>query len=150
LGEGAVIRSESTRVEGLLAQAARLQGEERLTATLEALELLERGDYLPGVRTVWAQERRGHLEAVAADARFEAAELAFAAGRYGDAERLVVAVLRDDPYREAAWRLQMRLASAVGDEDRVIGAFRGCERALGELGTRPAGATRHLLDALRR
>ena len=55
-----------------------------------------------------------------------------------------------DPYREAAWRLQMRLASAVGDEDRVIGAFRGCERALAELGARPAGATRHLLDALRR
>jgi DNA-binding SARP family transcriptional activator len=150
LGEGTVIRSESTRVEGLLAQAARLQGEERLTATLEALELMERGDYLPGVRTVWAQERRRHLGAVAADARFEAAELAFAAGRYGDAERLVAAVLRDDPYREAAWRLQMRLASAVGDEDRVIGAFRGCERALGELGTQPAGATRHLLDALRR
>jgi DNA-binding SARP family transcriptional activator len=150
LGEGAVIRSESARVEGLLAQAARLQGDDRLQATLEALELLERGDYLPGVRTVWAQERRRHLEAVAADARFEAAELAFAAGRYGDAERLVAAVLRDDPYREAAWRLQMRLASAVGDEDRVIGAFRGCERALGELGTRPAGATRHLLDALRR
>ena len=85
-----------------------------------------------------------------ADARFEAAELAFAAGRYRDAERLVAAVLRDDPYREAAWRLQMRLASAVGDEDRVIGAFRGCERALAQLGARPAGATRHLLDALRR
>jgi LuxR family maltose regulon positive regulatory protein len=150
LGEGAVIRSESGRVEALMAQAARLRGEERLQATLDALELLERGEYLPGARTLWAQERRRHLDAVAADARFEAAELAFAAGRYRDAERLVAAVLRDDPYREAAWRLQMRLASAVGDEDRVIGAFRGCERALGELGTRPAGATRHLLDALRR
>jgi DNA-binding SARP family transcriptional activator/tetratricopeptide (TPR) repeat protein len=150
LGEGAVIRSESARAEGLLAQAARLRGDERLQATLDALELLERGEYLPGVRTVWAQERRRHLDAVGADARFEAAELAFAAGRYSDAERLTAAVLRDDPYREAAWRLQMRLAGAVGDEDRVIGAFRGCERALGELGARPAGATRHLLDALRR
>jgi DNA-binding SARP family transcriptional activator len=118
--------------------------------TLAALELLERGEYLPGVRTLWAQERRRRLEEVGADARFEAAELSFAAGRYQDAERMVAAVLRDDPYREAAWRLQMRLASAVGDEDRVIGAFRGCERALGELGTRPAGATRSLLDTLRR
>ena len=150
LGANATIRSESGRVEALLAQAARLQGEERLQATLDAIELLERGEYLPGVRTVWAQERRRHLDAVGADARFEAAELAFAAGRYHDAERLVTAVLRDDPYREAAWRLQMRLASAVGDEDRVIGAFRGCERALADLGARPAGATRHLLDALRR
>jgi DNA-binding SARP family transcriptional activator len=150
LGADAAIRSESGRVEAHLAQAARLRGEERLQATLDAVALLERGEYLPGVRTVWAQERRRHLDAVGADARFEAAELAFAAGRYHDAERLVAAVLRDDPYREAAWRLQMRLASAVGDEDRVIGAFRGCERALAELGARPAGATRHLLDALRR
>ena len=44
----------------------------------------------------------------------------------------------------------MRLAGAVGDEDRVIGAFRRCERALGELGASPSGTTRHLLDALRR
>jgi DNA-binding SARP family transcriptional activator len=150
LSEGVAIRSESGRVEALLAEAARLQGEERLAATLDALELLERGEYLPGARTAWAEERRQELAVLAADARFEAAELAFAAGRHREAERLVAAVLHDDPFREAAWRLQMRLASAAGDEDRVIGAFRRCERALGELGTTPSGTTRHLLDALRR
>jgi DNA-binding SARP family transcriptional activator len=133
-----------------LSEAARLQGEERLAATLDALELMERGEYLPGARTAWAEARRQELAALAADARFEAAELAFAAGRHREAERLVASVLRDDPFREAAWRLQMRLASAAGDEDRVIGAFRRCERALGELGTTPSGTTRHLLDALRR
>jgi DNA-binding SARP family transcriptional activator len=150
LREGLVIRSESGRVETLLAEAARLQGVERLAATLDALEVLERGEYLPGARTAWAEARRQELRTLAADARFEAAELAFAAGRYREAERLTAAVLHDDPYREAAWRLQMRLASAAGDEDRVIGAFRRCERTLGELGASPSGTTRHLLDALRR
>jgi DNA-binding SARP family transcriptional activator len=142
--------SESVRFEGLLAEAARQRGEARLAATLKALELFDGGEYLPGARCAWVDTRREHLETLAADARFEAAELHFAAGRYQEAEHLVGEVLRRDPFREAAWRLQMRLAGAVGDEDRVIGAFRRCERALDELGTSPSGTTRQLLDALRR
>jgi DNA-binding SARP family transcriptional activator len=44
----------------------------------------------------------------------------------------------------------MRIAGAVGDEDRVITAYRHCERALGELGIGPSSSTRQLLETLRR
>jgi LuxR family transcriptional regulator, maltose regulon positive regulatory protein len=147
---GVVVSSESARFERLLAEAARLQGEERLQATTDALALVDAGEYLPGARSVWVDARREDLAELAADARLVAAELQFALGGYGEAGALVAAVLARDPYREAAWRLQMRLAGAVGDEDRVIAAYRRCERALDRLGTTPSETTRRLLDALRR
>jgi hypothetical protein len=77
-------------------------------------------------------------------------ELSFNGGRYADATRLVEATLTDDPFREAAHRLEMRLANATGDEDRVIAAYRRCERRLRELGTAPSTSTRQLLETLRR
>jgi DNA-binding SARP family transcriptional activator len=134
----------------MLSEAARLQGDERLAATLRALEIVERGEYLPGARSDWVQVRREHLAQLAGDARLVAAELAFASGRYGDATRLVDAVLERDPFREAARRLQMRVANAVGDEDRVIAAYRRCEHTLAELGIAPSTSTRQLLNTLRR
>jgi DNA-binding SARP family transcriptional activator len=148
--EGVVVSSQSARFEALLAEAARLRGEERLRATTDALALVDAGEYLPGARSAWVDARREHLAELAADARLAAAELHFALGRYGEAGALVAAVLAHDPYREAAWRLQMRLAGAVGDEDRVIAAYRRCEQALDRLGTAPSSTTRRLLDALRR
>jgi DNA-binding SARP family transcriptional activator len=150
LADSVRVSSESAGLESLLAEAARLQGEERLRATTRALAIAERGEYLPGVTGAWAAERREQLTQLATDARHEAAELAFDAGRYQDAERLVAAILDLDPFREGAWRLEMRIASAVGNDDRVISAYRSCERALGELGTAPSTSTRQLLDTLRR
>ena len=41
-----------------------------------------------------------------------------------------------DPYREAAWRLKMRLAQTHGDHDRVIAAYRACESRPGRAGHR--------------
>lgn len=150
LGESLLVSSESARLERLLAEAARLQGEQRLDATLAALEIAEGGEYLPGMGAAWADDRRETLGRVVADARMDAAELAFAAGRYAEAGRLVDAVLEHDPFREGAHRLEMRIAGAIGDEDRVITAFRRCERMLGEIGTDPSSTTRQLLETLRR
>ncbi len=108
------------------------------------------GEYLPGIGSEWVQGRREHLAQLAGDARLVAAELAFASGSYGDATRLVDAILERDPFREGAHRLQMRIANAIGDEDRVIAAYRRCELTLGELGIAPSASTRRLLNALRR
>jgi hypothetical protein len=44
----------------------------------------------------------------------------------------------------------MRIANALGDEDGVIQAFNGCERALAEPAATPSGGTRQLLQTLRR
>ncbi len=90
------------------------------------------------------------LADLVAGARYEAAELAFSAGRFDDAQQWAQAVLRTEPYREAAWRLTMRIANALGDDDGVIVAYQGCEQALGTLGIGPAHSTRQLLERLRR
>jgi DNA-binding SARP family transcriptional activator len=150
LEESLQVSSESVRLESMLAEAARLQGEQRLDATLAALAIPERGDYLPGMGAGWAEERRERLARLVADAHQDAAELAFAAGRYPEATRLVEAILDEDPFREGAHRLEMRIAGAIGDEDRVITAYRRCERVLGELGIAPSSSTRQLLETLRR
>jgi DNA-binding SARP family transcriptional activator len=150
LGDDVLATSESARFESALAVAARSQGVARLTATLEALMLFDQGEYLPGARSHWVDERRQRLAELATDARYEAAELAFAAGLLDQADRLAVQVLAADQFREAAWRLTMRVANALGDDDGVIRAYQRCERALAKLGTEPAPSTRDLLARLRR
>jgi DNA-binding SARP family transcriptional activator len=150
LGDAVAVSGESTRFQLLLAEASRLQGAERLAATLDALEIAERGEYLPGARSQWADARRQELASTAIDARLEAAELAFAGGRLDDAERLATQVLAAEPFREAAWRLRMRLADALGAADAVVRAYHECERALADIGMTPSPATRELRDRLRR
>jgi DNA-binding SARP family transcriptional activator len=150
VGGDVLVTSESTVLESRLTEAARLQGESRLAATLDALEIFDRGDYLPGSHLRWVDDRRERLIELATDARYEAAELAFAAGRLDRAERLATEVLRVDPFRESAWRLTMRVANALGDHDGVIRAYQRCESALAQIGTEPAPSTRELLERLRR
>jgi DNA-binding SARP family transcriptional activator len=150
VGDDVLVTRESTVLESRLAEAARLQGEERLASTLDALEIFDRGEYLPGSHVRWVDDRRDHLIELATDARYEAAELAFAAGSLDRADRLGAEVLRIDPFREAAWRLTMRIASALGDHDGVIRAYQRCESALAQIGTEPAPSTRELLERLRR
>jgi ATP/maltotriose-dependent transcriptional regulator MalT/DNA-binding SARP family transcriptional activator len=150
IGGDVRIVSESRSVETALAEAARLQGPDRLAATLDALAVVDRGDYLPDVASRWVEERRRHLAELATDARFEAAELAFAEGRLDEARQLVDDVLSDEPFREAAFRLKMRLAGALGDEHGVVREFQRCERALAAVGATPTQTTRRLLEQLRR
>jgi DNA-binding SARP family transcriptional activator len=150
LGDEVMVTSESARLEGALAQAARLRGAQRLAATMSALEAFDRGPYLPDFGSRWVEERRERLRELATNARYEAAELAFAEGRLGEAKQLVSEVLRVEPLREAAWRLTMRLANALGDEDGVLRAYRRCEQALATVGASPGPTSRQLLERLRR
>jgi DNA-binding SARP family transcriptional activator len=150
LSDDIAISSESTQFESQLAEAARLQGEDRLAATLAALAIYDQGDYLPGGRSAWADTRHQELADLATDARYEAAELAFAAGRYQEAQGVAERVLVADPFREAASRLLMRVSDTLGDQKGVIRAYHACERALAELGTTPSPSTRQLLERLRR
>jgi ATP/maltotriose-dependent transcriptional regulator MalT/DNA-binding SARP family transcriptional activator len=144
------VLTESQRLAGLLGQAAAVPGDDKLTLLLSALRIADHGPYLPSVASIWADERRQRLDELVASARLDAAEAAFAAGRYQQAAQLAEAVARADPYREAAWRLLMRVAGTLGDWDRVIAAYRSCERALAELGTEPSPATAALLRDTRR
>jgi DNA-binding SARP family transcriptional activator len=140
--------SDAIDFETQLMEAARLQGTERLDATLAALELHDRGEYLPGAVSHWVFARRRSLTDLATDARSEAAWLAFAAERDALAERLSSRVLSDDPLREASWRLAMLLAHARGDHGGVTAAYDGCALALGQIGASPALSTRRLVEGL--
>lgn len=142
--------AESRTFQALLEVAARLEGEARLAAALDALRLYDRGNYLTGARSMWAEERRLELADRATEAREDAAEAAFGLGMYAEAEGLARRVLQDDPYREPTWRLLMRIASALGHETAVLAAYQGCKESLAAIETSPAPATKHLLDQLRR
>jgi DNA-binding SARP family transcriptional activator len=150
LSPGVVVGSESARLEAEVAAALRLQGGELVDAAEQALAPMARGDYFAGVGSAWADERRRQLAELAITARTAAADAAYVADRYPDAQRLAEAVLAADPLREAMWRTSMRVRSATGDYDGVITTFAQCERALGAAGTRPTATTRALLDQLRR
>lgn len=150
LGEHIVVSSESGRLQYLVAQAASLRGADRLSALSSALSIAAAGTYLPRMRSPWIEQRREQLAVLCIDSRCEAAELAFAMGDFPRANTLADDVLTEDPFRESMWRLKMRVADAVGDTDRIIAAYRGCKRALGQLDAKPAASTRRLLNDLRR
>jgi ATP/maltotriose-dependent transcriptional regulator MalT/DNA-binding SARP family transcriptional activator len=142
--------TESRRLAGLLGEAAALRGEERLRLLRSALEIADRGPYLSAITSIWVDERRQRLDELVCSARLDAADAAFATGNYRLAAQLAEAVVKSDPYREAAWRLLMRLADTLGDRDRVIAAYRSCERALAEIGAQPSPTTMALLRDSRR
>lgn len=147
---GGTLTSESMELASAVRQAAELRGRSRLEATLTALAPYELGEYLPEAASEWVEERRAELRELANDARHAAAEAAFELGDYQQADELARRVLENDPDRETVWRLSMRIAGAMGSDDRVIARYRGCERALAQFGARPAASTRELLDRLRR
>jgi ATP/maltotriose-dependent transcriptional regulator MalT/DNA-binding SARP family transcriptional activator len=149
LGGDVLIVSDSDDLESRLTEASRLQGRDRIAATLDALKLLERGEYLQGARSAWVDERRAELFELALHARLDTAELALDCGELDLAQRLAREVLDADPYRESAWRLKMRIAGVLGDADGVIREYKSCHEALAEVGAQPAGSTRKLLELLR-
>lgn len=150
IDETFTIVTESARFESRLVEAARLRDDERLAATLGALAVFEKGEYLPGSHSEWAEKRGSKLADLANDARCEAAELALVAGRYDEAHELTEQVLKFDPYRENAWRFAMRIAEIRGDQQGLLRAFIGCENALRQINTSPSAATRRVFQALRR
>jgi DNA-binding SARP family transcriptional activator len=144
------VTSDSVAFEVQVQEAHRLQGRARLRGLLLALEQRGTEPFLDGVKSAWAEERRRHIASLVSDVHFEAAEAAYAEGEFAQARRLLGSLLAADPFREAAWRLSMRVASALGDEDGIVQAFRGCERALEDLATQPSSVTQQLLAELRR
>jgi DNA-binding SARP family transcriptional activator len=141
LPEEVVIESESLDFEARLLESARLRGTERLTATLDALAVYQRGEYLPDACSDWVLARRRALFELAADARCEAAALAFSAHRHDLAEELIRQAVSAEPFRETAWRLAIRLARARGDHAGVLRAYDACRRALAEIGASPTPTT---------
>ena len=100
-------------------------------------------------RSEWVMATRRRFEVLGIDLREAGAEMAYAEGEYRTADAWAWQVLDKDAYRERSWRLVMKTAGALGDENRVLMAYRGCVQALTEIGTEPAVATQALVAKLR-
>ncbi|WP_371575521.1 BTAD domain-containing putative transcriptional regulator [Streptomyces sp. NBC_01314] len=118
----------------------------------EALLARNEDGYLPGRTSQWKGQRRRALSRQAADALSSAADLALHLHlhRFGGAVRLCAQATAIDPLREVAWRVRIRAANALGDDDGVLAAFQGCETALAQIDATPSPSTRKLLKRLQR
>jgi DNA-binding SARP family transcriptional activator len=141
--------SDSRELEAVLSRAEGRDGEERIAALTRALTIAGPGDYLPGVSSAWAEERRTTLAHRLAEANIDLGELLFEHGHYAHARRRASAAIAADPYGERAWRLVMSIAAAVGDADGVLDAFRRCGAHLAEIGMEPSTTTRTHVERLR-
>jgi len=138
------------RAVDLVTQAGRQDGEIRLQTLSRALSSVERGPYLATVSGEWVAERRAALSEHFMSARVDAAKLAFRMNRYREAKGLVDHVLRDDPYREQAWQLAIKLAHASGSDDAVLALYQRYVARMRELGVPPSDEVRRLVTQLRR
>ncbi|MEU4097857.1 BTAD domain-containing putative transcriptional regulator [Streptomyces sp. NPDC026673] len=146
----ALAMGSAQRAVDLIAQAGRQDGEIRLQTLSHALSSVERGPYLATVSGAWVAERRVILAETFLSARVDAAKLAYRMNRYRQARGLVDYVLREDPYREQAWRLAIQLAHASGSDDAVLALYQRYAVRMRELGVPPSDEVRRLVTQLRR
>jgi two-component SAPR family response regulator len=148
LRDTTLITSDSRRLEALVSRSRRQDGERQIATLREAVAGAS-DDYLRGVESEWADERRRFVAELSNDARLDLAELLYRHGSYAESRGFLDAALEHDPYSERSWRLQMSLADVVGDLDGVVEAFRECRDRLAELGLAPSAQTRALVERLR-
>jgi DNA-binding SARP family transcriptional activator len=147
---GVLLRVQSELLRARLHQAANSEGDRRIDGVLEMARELNAGEYLPGASTEWAGNRRDELRQEIVDAQIAAAGDAIVHSRFADAQALLDEAVAGDPFREAAWRERMHLASLLGDDDRVLAEYKSCTAALDSVGLVPSAATARALDLLRR
>jgi DNA-binding SARP family transcriptional activator len=141
--------AEDQFLEALVARSRREVGEARLATLARALEIADRGEFLPGVGGAAADRTRERLAALVSDARREYAQALLAAGRSTQAAAAAQAAVASDPYREDGWRLLMKAQAAARGPATALPTFLECVSVLGEVGLEPAQETRDLLERLR-
>ncbi|MET8325758.1 BTAD domain-containing putative transcriptional regulator [Streptomyces sp. NPDC005181] len=146
----ALAMGSAQRAIDLVTQAGRQNGVIRLQTLSHALSIAEKGPYLATVSCEWVAERRVAMAETFLSVRVDAAKLAYRMNRYREAKGLVDYVLREDPYREQAWRLAIMLAHASGSDDAVLALYQRYVARMRELGVPPSDEVRRLVTQLRR
>ena len=142
--EDAPYRLDVAAFEAALGRA----GAEPETALREAVEEYG-GDLLEGSYDDWVLAERERLRDLQLSALDRLATLLAERGEHAEAIRFAERLLRDDPLREHAYRLLMRLHGARGDRARALRAYHACAAALArELGVEPSPPTRAAYEAL--
>jgi len=108
-----------------------------------------RGDLLEGSYDEWLLEERERLRQRYLEALERLSVLLEARGHHAQAVPYAEQLMRNDPLREAAYRLLMRLHNAAGNRARALRVYHACATTLErELGIEPSGATRAAYEAL--
>jgi DNA-binding SARP family transcriptional activator len=116
-------------------------GQER--STLRAAVELYGGDLLQSSYDEWLLEERERLRRRYLQALERLVELLEAGGEHAEAIGYAERILREDPLREAAYQVLMRLHDARGDRARALRAYHACAATLErELNVEPSAATR--------
>ena len=124
------------------------QAGQAVPALQEAVELYG-GDLLQSSYDEWLLEERERLRRRYLEALERLAELLEAGREHARAIGYAERLLREDPLREATYRLLMRLHDARGDRARALRTYHACAATLErELSVEPSAATRRAYAAL--
>ncbi len=116
----------------------------------EAVEAY-RGELMEGWYDEWVLEERARLAQHYVDVLARLVADLEEQGRWADAIHYCERLVRQDPLREDAYRILIRLHRSSGDRARAIHTYHVCETTLrDELGVGPSDATRAAYEALLR
>jgi ATP/maltotriose-dependent transcriptional regulator MalT/DNA-binding SARP family transcriptional activator len=134
-----------------LAQAqAAIDDGERAVAYQAAIHL-DKGPYLPEVKSAWARTERERLWWAYLEAVLRLTELCLAASEYEATLDYCQRVLAQDPCLEEIHRLAMRAYAAMGNRAAVARQFERCRQALlEEINVFPSPQTEALYETLMR
>jgi DNA-binding SARP family transcriptional activator len=144
------VETDSMRLCARLAEAGGLRSELRVAAVTRALAPAEKGAIFEGVECAWVHARRAEMDHIVTEARIDLAVAHYETGAFAKAERVLERVVAENPFRERAWRMLIRVAAGEGRVDDVIEIYRRCVSALQEAGLEPSAWTTELLAGLRR
>jgi DNA-binding SARP family transcriptional activator len=134
--------------EEAISRAERGRGDQEPSALRVAVELYG-GDLLQSSYDEWLLEERERLRRRYLQALERLVELLEARGEHAQAIGHAERILREDPLREAAYQVLMRLHDARGDRARALRAYHACAATLErELNVEPSAATRRAYEAL--
>lgn len=124
---------------------ATAEGTDARRTALIAAARLYRGGLLDGCDDEWVREERERLRRRHLEALIELAAVHEAAGELNDAVEVAERLLGDDPLREDAHRLLIRVHSQRGDRAGAVRAYHRCATTLErELGVEPSATTQRL------
>ncbi len=134
--------------EEAISRAEREPGDQERSTLRAAVELYG-GDLLQSSYDEWLLEERERLRRRYLQALERLVELLEAGGEHAEAIGYAERILREDPLREAAYQVLMRLHDARGDRARALRAYHACAATLErELNVEPSAATRRAYEAL--
>ncbi len=143
---------DTEEFETAIAEAEKAKREKLTEAFRENLEKaneLYRGEFMAGVYESWAEERRNFFAEQHARVLNALAKLAFTDKSWSSAIKFAGEILKNDPFREDAHRLIMKVYAAQGKRSSVVEQFETLQNLLkNELGVAPAPETRRLFQEL--